>query len=62
MLSRPNLVDWAWIQVDENRARHVFAAFSLIEEGVKGAARASVLGFGIKTSIGLQAVLKKIAS
>lgn len=48
------------VQVDEDGARNVFAIASLREEGLERAALVELLRIGVRTTISLEAVLKKV--
>lgn len=49
------------IKVDENRARNVFAAAGLAEEGLVGSTFTDFFGLlGINTTVRLEAVLKQV--
>lgn len=56
-----DLVDGGGVEVDEDGARHVFAAAGLGEEGLVGARVADILDVGVGTAIGTKAVLEKVA-
>jgi hypothetical protein len=61
VVASADLVDWARIEINEDRARDIFAASSLVEEGLERAGLGDILGLWVRTSIGLKAMLKKIA-
>jgi hypothetical protein len=48
------------IQVDKDGARNVFAVASLREEGLERAALVELLRIGVRTTVSLEAVLKKV--
>jgi hypothetical protein len=48
------------VQVDEDGTRNVFAAASLREEGLERAALVELLRIGVRTTVSLEAVLKKV--
>ena len=48
------------VEVDEDRARHVFAAAGLGEEGLEGARLANVLGIRIEFTVDLEAMLQEV--
>ena len=49
------------VEVDEDGARHVFAAAGLGEEGLEGARLANVLGIRIEFTVDLEAMLQEVA-
>jgi hypothetical protein len=55
-----DLVNWRWIQVDKDGTRNVFAAASLVEEGLVRAALAKLLRIGVGATIGEQTVLEEV--
>ena len=55
-----DFVDWRRVQVDEDGTGDVFAAASLREEGLERAALVEILRIGVRTTVSLEAVLKKV--
>ena len=49
------------IQVDKDGSRYVFAIASLGEEGLEGTRLTNIFGIGVRTTIRLEAVLKKVS-
>lgn len=48
------------VEIDEDRAGHIFAAGSLGEESLVGAGLANVGGIGVDTTVCLEAVLQQV--
>lgn len=57
-----DLVNGRGVEVDEERSRDVFAIASLGKERLVGSAVDDVLGVGVRTTIGAEAVLEEVAA
>ena len=57
-----NLIDWRWVQIDENASRNIFPIAGLRKEGFHGTDITSADGIWINLAIWRKAMFKKIAN
>lgn len=60
--TRANLIDGRGVKIDEERTGDMLATAGLGEEGLEGARVTNVLGVGVETTIGAEAVLEEVAT